>query len=149
MLILSPLTDNYSSDLRKMSLCARKPTIWVPIRSDTNRLVQSQKQARSLKFWMKKMRDCTIRIAKTKALISFAITMKLIFAFVFAQAKSGFFMARLILSMHIHNQCLHTIAKLLTIHYGLLTGFIMWLLFSAPIRRHKLWFIAEIVLCRS
>ena len=28
----------------------RKPTIWVPTRSDTNRAVQSQKQARSLKF---------------------------------------------------------------------------------------------------
>ena len=31
----------------------RKPTIWVPTRSDTNRPVQSQKQARFLKFWMK------------------------------------------------------------------------------------------------
>ena len=28
----------------------RNPTIWVPTRSDTNRPVQSQKQARSLKF---------------------------------------------------------------------------------------------------
>ena len=42
---------------RKMRclLCMRKPTIWVPTRSDTNRAVwavQSQKQARSLKFWM-------------------------------------------------------------------------------------------------
>ena len=27
----------------KMSLCVRKPTIWVPTRSDTNRAVQSQK----------------------------------------------------------------------------------------------------------
>ena len=32
-----------------MSLCVRKTTIWVPTRSDTNRPVQSQKQARSLK----------------------------------------------------------------------------------------------------
>ena len=31
----------------------RKPTIWVPTRSDTNRAVQSQKQARSLKIWVK------------------------------------------------------------------------------------------------
>ena len=36
----------------KMSLCVRKPTIWVPSRSGTNRPVQSQKQARSLKFWI-------------------------------------------------------------------------------------------------
>ena len=32
-----------------MSLCVRKGTIWVSTRSDTNRPVQSQKQARSLK----------------------------------------------------------------------------------------------------
>ena len=32
------------------SLYVRKPTIWVLTRSDTNRPVQSQKQARSLKF---------------------------------------------------------------------------------------------------
>ena len=33
-----------------MSLCVRKPTIWVPTRSDTNRAVQSQKMVRGLKF---------------------------------------------------------------------------------------------------
>ena len=35
-----------------MSLRMRKPTIWVPTRSDTNRPVQSQKHAGSLKFWI-------------------------------------------------------------------------------------------------
>ena len=34
--------------------------------------------------------DCTIRVAKTKALISFALTAKLICVFVFAYAKSRF-----------------------------------------------------------
>ena len=34
--------------------------------------------------------DCTIRVAKTKALISFAVTAKLICVFVFAYAKSQF-----------------------------------------------------------
>ena len=34
--------------------------------------------------------DCTIRIAKTKALISFAVTAKLICVFVFAYAKIRF-----------------------------------------------------------
>ena len=29
----------------------RKPTMWFPTRSDTNRPVQSQKRARGLKFW--------------------------------------------------------------------------------------------------
>ena len=36
------------------------------------------------------MRDHTIRVAKTKALISFAVTAKLICVFVFACAKSRF-----------------------------------------------------------
>ena len=34
--------------------------------------------------------DCTIRIAKTKALISFAVTAKLICVFVFAYANGRF-----------------------------------------------------------
>ena len=34
--------------------------------------------------------DCTICVAKTKALISFAVTAKLIWVFVFAYAKSRF-----------------------------------------------------------
>ena len=34
--------------------------------------------------------DCTIRVAKTKALISFAVTAKLICVFVFVYAKSRF-----------------------------------------------------------
>ena len=34
--------------------------------------------------------DCTIRVAKTKALIGFAVTAKLICVFVFAYAKSRF-----------------------------------------------------------
>ena len=36
------------------------------------------------------MRDCTIRVVKTKALISFGVTAKLICVFVFAYAKSRF-----------------------------------------------------------
>ena len=38
----------------------------------------------------RKKRDCTIRIAKTKALIRFAVTAKLICVFVFAYSKSRF-----------------------------------------------------------
>ena len=34
--------------------------------------------------------DCSIRVAKTKALISFAVTAKLICVFVFACAKCSF-----------------------------------------------------------
>ena len=41
-----------------------------PNRSYTNRPVQSQKTTRSMDFWIEEeTRDCTIRVAKTKALI--------------------------------------------------------------------------------
>ena len=39
---------------------------------------------------LKKKRDCTIRVAKTKALISFSVTAKLICVFVFAYADYCF-----------------------------------------------------------
>ena len=39
-----------NGDSYRMSLCVRKPTICVLTSSDTNQPVQSQKQARSLKF---------------------------------------------------------------------------------------------------
>ena len=41
-------------------------------------------------FVFRKLRDCTIRVAKTKTLISFAVTAKLICVFVFAYAKKRF-----------------------------------------------------------
>ena len=41
-------------------------------------------------FVFRKERDCTIGVAKTKALISFAVTTKLICVFVFAYAKIRF-----------------------------------------------------------
>ena len=69
----------------------RRPTIWGLARSDTNQAVQSKKKVRSLKFWIfKKKRNCTIRVAKTKALIGFAVTAKLICVFVFAYADCWF-----------------------------------------------------------
>ena len=43
---------NTHGNCKILSLCVRKQTIWVPTRSDTNRAVQSQKQARGLKFWL-------------------------------------------------------------------------------------------------
>ena len=67
-----------------------------PTRSDTNRPVQSQKQVRN--FGFKKKGNFNIHVAKTKALISFAVTAKLISdceADLHWQ-KSGFLMTRLI-----------------------------------------------------
>ena len=61
--------------------------MWFPNRSDTNRPVQAQKRARSLKFWTEVEE---IPVAKTKALISFAVTAKLICVFVFAYADCWF-----------------------------------------------------------
>ena len=47
-------------------------------------------------FVFRKSRDCTIREAKTKALISFAVTANLICVFVLHMQKSGFLITRLI-----------------------------------------------------
>ena len=57
--------------------------MWFPNWFDTNQAVQAQKMARDCTFWM----ICTINVAKTKAPISFAVTAKLICAFVFAYVK--------------------------------------------------------------
>ena len=66
----------------------RKPTIWVPTRSDTNQTVQSQKKVSERRIGI--IFYCTNCVAKTKALISFAVTAKLICVFVFAYADCWF-----------------------------------------------------------
>ena len=60
-----------------------------PTRSDTNQPVQSQKQARSFKFWIYKVEEF-YDVAKIKELISFAVTAKLVCTFVFAYADRWF-----------------------------------------------------------
>ena len=60
----------------------RKPAIWFLNRSDSNQAVQALKMAgKNLE------RNCTIHVVKTKELINFALTVKLICAFVLACAK--------------------------------------------------------------
>ena len=63
-----------------------------PSKSDTNRAVQRRRKARGLKLGIYEIEgmECTICVAKTKALISFAVTAKLICVFVFAYAKIRF-----------------------------------------------------------
>ena len=75
-----------------LSMCMRKSTILVLTWYGTNQPVQSQKQAIVLKFWIfkKKKRNCTICVAKTKAVISFTVTVKLVCAFIFAYANCWF-----------------------------------------------------------
>ena len=72
-----------------------KPTMWFPTRSDTNRSVQSQKRARILKFRIQVEEELYYRSSENKGAdqlrrISFAVTMKLICAFVFAYADCWF-----------------------------------------------------------
>ena len=69
-------------------------SLWFLTRTYTNQFEQSQKMPGSFKF--NKKRDCTIRIAKTKVMISCADTAQLICAFVFTQAKSIFLMMLLL-----------------------------------------------------
>ena len=52
--------------------------MWFPTRSDTNWPVQSKKMAEARNFGFRKKTNCTIHVGKTKALISFAVTGKLI-----------------------------------------------------------------------
>ena len=71
-----------------MSHVMRKPTMWFPNRSNTNRAVQVEKMAGN--FGFSKSRNCTIHLVKTKVLISFAVTAKLFCPFIFAYAKCWF-----------------------------------------------------------
>ena len=77
-----------------------------PNRSDTNQRLEAGN------FGLRKKRDCTIYVAKTKVLISCAATAQLICAFVFAYAKLRFFnmysypLTHLrIFFQHIHSFC--------------------------------------------
>ena len=66
----------------------RKPPICAPTRSDTNLPVQSQKQARSLKFWVK-VEEILYYLCSEKKDAD-QQTAKLICVFVFAYAEFVF-----------------------------------------------------------
>ena len=59
----------------------RKPTMWFPTRYDKLACTSTDGN-----FGFSKSGNCSILVAKTKALISFAVTAKLICAFGFAYA---------------------------------------------------------------
>ena len=67
----------------------RKPIMWFLNRYDRNRSVQAQKIARGWKFRIKKVEELNCA-AKTKALICFAVTARLICTFGFAYADYWF-----------------------------------------------------------
>ena len=69
-----------------------KQTMWLPNRAGPTQtgLYSHRRWLETGNFGFKKKRNCTIRVAKTMALISFAVTAKLICAFVFAYADCWF-----------------------------------------------------------
>ena len=74
----------------KLSLCVRKQTIWVSDQVRHKPGCTVTEEGKKLEILGFKKRNCTICVAKTKALISFAVTAKLICAFVFANADCWF-----------------------------------------------------------
>ena len=75
--------------------CSKSGTINEPVHEKTNSLGSDQVRYKPActvtleagNFGFRKKRNCNIRVAKTKALISFTVTAKLISGFVFAYAN--------------------------------------------------------------
>ena len=77
-------------EMLQMGLVMRKPTFWFRTWSDTNQAVQPHKIARDLKFQILEVEGLYYLCSENKALISFAVTAKLICVLVFAYAKIQF-----------------------------------------------------------
>ena len=75
-----------------------------PTRSDTNRVVQSQKMARGFIIRVKKVKGLYSLYSKIKVLITCEVTVQLICAFVFAYAKDRYShnVAQIEYCMHAH-----------------------------------------------
>ena len=67
----------------------RKPVFRVSDLTQTG-LYSHRRQLDAYNFGFRKKRDCSIHVAKTKVLISCAVTAQLICTFIFAHAKSLF-----------------------------------------------------------
>ena len=72
------------------SRVARKPVFWISDQVRHKPGCTTTEDGLRLEISDLGRRDCTIIVAKTEALISFAVTAKLICVFVFAYAKSWF-----------------------------------------------------------
>ena len=69
----------------------RKPTMWYSNRSgQTQTELYKHRGGLEAENFVLRKKNCTIPVAKTKVLISFAVTAKLICAFVFAYAQCWF-----------------------------------------------------------
>ena len=82
--------SRFSHDEAYLSLVVRKPVFGVSKQVPHKPGYSHTRCLEAWNFGFRKKRDCTIRAAKTKTLISFAVTLKLICFFVFAYAKSPF-----------------------------------------------------------
>ena len=91
-----------------------KPTMWFPTRSDTNQSVQLQKQARSLKFRCLVEEELYYPSSEKKGAdqlrgYRFAVTAKLICAFLFAYADCWFSHGAAHIFWHKSDHCTHCI----------------------------------------
>ena len=73
-----------------LSRLVGKPTMWFPNRSDTNRPVQAQKRARSLKFRIQVEEELYYPSSENKGADQLHVTAKLICVFVFTYADCWF-----------------------------------------------------------
>ena len=75
------------------------------------RLYSHRRWIEAWNFGFRKQRDCTIYVAKTKALISFAVIAKLICVFVFTYAKCWFSHE----AAHVKHGSIHTSSNVLSV----------------------------------
>ena len=75
---------------KHMSCLARKTVFWVSDQFRHKLSCTAKKMVHCLNFLKEVEWDCTINIAKTKALISCAVTVQLICPLIFAYAKCRF-----------------------------------------------------------
>ena len=80
---MNPTTSSFGE---KIIRGMHEKTMWFLNKSDTN----PARWIEAGNFGVRKKRNCTIHIAKTKALISFTVSAKLICAFVLAYAECWF-----------------------------------------------------------
>ena len=86
------------------------------------RLYSHRRWLETWNFGFRKQRDCTVQVAKTKALISFAVTAKLICVFVFAYAKIRFSHV----AAHIKPAWIYTRLKICAVRWNSLVKKAFW-----------------------
>ena len=86
-----------------MSRLVGKPTMWFPNRSDTNRPVQVQKQARSLKFWIYKVEELYYPCSVNKGADQLRGYLICVFVFAYADCWFSHEVAHILLLFNLKN----------------------------------------------